>query len=511
MSKAILQPFEDYQKARFAFVQSIADLAQRPQNILALHSAGVISLLRPLLLDSVQVIQQSAALAIGRLANYSEEIAESVVQNDILTQLIYSLSNQNRFYKKAACYVLRAVAKHSPQLANDIVQSGALEPLIANLNEFDCSVKESAAWALGYIAKHSGYLANQIVEAKAVENLILCLHEPEVSVKRAASQTLTYICQHTNELALKVAESGLDVITFYLTSNDTQLKRNICLLLANIAKHSIDLANLVWANLPDPKILLACLMDPDLTVKKNTAYCISEIVNKGQENAMSIVNIGGLGILVNFIATTKGESRLHGIVSLGFIASHNEKLAEAIIDCKGVHFLREALETEKSPQIRAAACFALGHIGKHAPKHARNVSEEQVLSLMIYNFVDHESTEDLKKKSKRAIKKIIANCNYLPSLEPLLKIAPPKIMKQILEQYEKHLKNEREYKKEFVNSGGLRILQELKADVNFPEPLKLKIAKINKENYHEELVNFYSPEFRQKMDKKLEDIANQVD
>ena len=184
MSKAILQPFEDYQKARFTFVQSIAELAQRPQNILALHSAGVISLLRPLLLDSVQVIQQSAALAIGRLANYSEEIAESVVQNDILTQLIYSLSNQNRFYKKAACYVLRAVAKHSPQLANDIVQSGALEPLIQNLNEFDCSVKESAAWALGYIAKHSGYLASQIVEAKAIENLILCLHEPEVNVKK---------------------------------------------------------------------------------------------------------------------------------------------------------------------------------------------------------------------------------------------------------------------------------------------------------------------------------------
>ena len=113
-------------------------MGQRPQNILALNSAGVISLLRPLLLDSVQVIQQSAALAIGRLANYSEEIAESVVQNDILTQLIYSLSNQNRFYKKAACYVLRAVPKHSPKLANDILQSGALEPLIQNLNEFDC-------------------------------------------------------------------------------------------------------------------------------------------------------------------------------------------------------------------------------------------------------------------------------------------------------------------------------------------------------------------------------------
>ena len=112
MSRAVLQPFEEYQKARITFVQTIAELATRPQNIEALHSAGVMSLLRPLLLDSVPSIQQSAALAIGRLANHSEELAESVVQNDIITQLIYSLSNQNRFFKKAACFVLRAVAKH---------------------------------------------------------------------------------------------------------------------------------------------------------------------------------------------------------------------------------------------------------------------------------------------------------------------------------------------------------------------------------------------------------------
>ncbi len=95
MSRSVLQPFEEYQKARISFVQHIAELATRPQNIMALHSAGVMSLLRPLLLDSVSSIQQSAALAIGRLANHSEELAESVIQNEIISQLIYSLSNQN--------------------------------------------------------------------------------------------------------------------------------------------------------------------------------------------------------------------------------------------------------------------------------------------------------------------------------------------------------------------------------------------------------------------------------
>ena len=74
-------------------------------------------------------IQQSAALALGRLANYSEDLAEAVVGNEILPQLVYSLSEQNRFVKKAASFVLRAVAKHSPDLAQAVVDSGALDAL----------------------------------------------------------------------------------------------------------------------------------------------------------------------------------------------------------------------------------------------------------------------------------------------------------------------------------------------------------------------------------------------
>jgi hypothetical protein len=43
----------------------------------------------------VPSIQQTAALALGRLANYSEDLAEGIVGNEILPQLVYSLSEQN--------------------------------------------------------------------------------------------------------------------------------------------------------------------------------------------------------------------------------------------------------------------------------------------------------------------------------------------------------------------------------------------------------------------------------
>jgi hypothetical protein len=64
------------------------------------------------------------------MREYSDELAESVVTHEILPQLVFSLSQQNRFYKKAAAFVLRAVSKHSPQLAQAVVDSGALDALV---------------------------------------------------------------------------------------------------------------------------------------------------------------------------------------------------------------------------------------------------------------------------------------------------------------------------------------------------------------------------------------------
>lgn len=40
MSRAVLGTFEEYQKERVKFVQTIAELARQPQNIEALQAAG---------------------------------------------------------------------------------------------------------------------------------------------------------------------------------------------------------------------------------------------------------------------------------------------------------------------------------------------------------------------------------------------------------------------------------------------------------------------------------------
>lgn len=52
---SILQSFEEYQKARLKFVLAVAEASTRPQNIEMMNNAGVMQLLRPLLLDTVSL------------------------------------------------------------------------------------------------------------------------------------------------------------------------------------------------------------------------------------------------------------------------------------------------------------------------------------------------------------------------------------------------------------------------------------------------------------------------
>ena len=464
MSRELLRPFEEYQKARINFVQTIADLASKSQNIEALNAAGVMALLRPLLLDTVPSIQQSAALAIGRLANYSEELATSVVENNIIPQLIFSLSKPNKFFKKVTCYVFKSVAKHSALLAEEVVKSGALEPLVECLDEFDTGVKEAASWALGFIAKHSPELAHKVIQARAVDSLVLCLQEPDLLLKRASALTLSYIASHSEQLAKPVSEFGLDTIIFFLSYNDTQLKRNICQLLGNIARHSAELAAQIIARIQNPQKLLNCLKYPDDIVKKNAAFCICELVNKSPENAQVICDSGGAGILVDYITNVKGDARLYGILALGFISSFKKELAWTVIEAKAINQLFDALHNEINPQIKAAACYSLGHIGRHSTKHAKEVSDANVLSLMLYYYQDKKMNDYLRNKAKSSLKKIINNCDNLSALEPLLQVSPDKILKHILNQYIKYLKTNNTELKNFIQNGGLQKLQELRFD-----------------------------------------------
>jgi hypothetical protein len=120
-----------------------------------------------------------------------------------------------------------------------------------------------------------------------------------------------------------------------INHTDAQLKRHVCSCLAQISKHAVELADVVVEAEIFPKIL-NCLKDIDPLVRKNAATCIREIAKQSPELAKLISNAGGEAALVDYISETKGNARLPGIMTLGYIAAFDETLAIGIINAKGI-------------------------------------------------------------------------------------------------------------------------------------------------------------------------------
>lgn len=169
----------------------------------------------------------------------------------------------------------------------------------------------------------------------------------------------------------------------------------MCSCLAQISKHAVELADVVVEAEIFPKIL-NCLKDIDPLVRKNAATCIREIAKQSPELAKLISNAGGEAALVDYISETKGNARLPGIMTLGYIAAFDETLAIGIINAKGIQPLKDALINEPEDHIRAASAWTLGQIGGHSATHARSMAEHDVPSNLLAVYKYPGSAEDLK-------------------------------------------------------------------------------------------------------------------
>jgi len=70
--------------------------------------------------------------------------------------------------------------------------------------------------------------------------------------------------------------------------------------------------------------------------------------------------------------------------------------------------------------LKAAAAWTLGQLGGHSYNHAKAMAEADALSHLLEVYKSNLSSEDLKKKAKRALKDIMVMCTVLDALEPLI-------------------------------------------------------------------------------------------
>jgi len=271
--------------------------------------------------------------------------------------------------------------------------------------------------------------------------------------------------------------------------------------LSQIAKHSVDLAEVVVEAEIFPKIF-TCLKDMDSLVRRNAATCIREVVKHTPELAQLVVNAGGHAAVIAHISKAKGASRLPGIMTLGYVAAFSQTLSLTIIVAQGILPLKNALIEEQEDHIKAAAAWSLGQIGRHTPDHAKALAQADIFRRLVEVYVNPQSSPDLKTKTQRALKSVLQKCTYLPALEPLLHTTPEKILKYVVHQFAKVLPNNPKARKSFVQSKGLQKVQELKQSKN--QALTEYIKTIN-DCYPPEIVQYYSPNYAETLLQRLDD------
>lgn len=442
-------------------------------------------------------------MCIGRLANYSEELADSVVSNDVLTQLVSNLSSENKYYKKAAASALRGVARHSENHAKYVISANGLSGLIACMQGSDNSVRESAASALGYIARHSEEFARKAVDGGVLPLMLESMKSGDLAAKRATISALSEIGKHSESLASVLTDFLPILIQDMDHTSDAGIRKNALLCLDNMCKNSMHISDSVLKAGLFPRIL-PLLKDPVEQVRKNACMLLRDISKHSLDLSKEIMTAGGIAGIMEYLKISSGLSKVPAIVSLGYMASYSETLAQGIINSGLVPILIHDLISEPDEAVKSAISWTLGQIGRHTSEHSRILCEQDGLRKLLAVFMAPESSADLKAKAKASLKAIIAQCTITPALEPMLAISPIKIQKALLRQFAKILPSDIPSKKSFIQSGCLKLMQEIPTEPG--TKIRQFIADINA-LYPPEIVNFYSPQYPEVLLKKLEEYS----
>ncbi|XP_014241581.1 sperm-associated antigen 6-like [Cimex lectularius] len=489
-SRAVIQAFDQYEKARIHFAQTMADMALRSINVDCMLKCNVLELLQALLSDPSLRVQQNAALAIGRLSNNSPEAAKAAVNVDVLPTMLKGIEKRSKYYKKAAMFSLRCVAKHSAEMATTLVASGALEAILTCLEEFDTGVKEAAAWAVGYITKHNTALAQACVTAGVLPMLQLCLHEPELCLKQVAASTIGDIAKHDPSLSQAICDSGCTMLLAKcMAFPSPRLKKQAICALSQIAKHTLNLAeSVVETDVVTDAVLH--LGHPDTTVRKAAANLLCEICKHHVQLAQLVVNSGGIGGLLQLIQSGDEEPMFPAVLAIGFMAAQSEFIALAIKASRGIETLAFMLNQNFPDHILATLAWAIGQIGKHTSEHSETVAKANTFQRLLELYQSPKSSENLKQKCKGALKLTLSMCTSLTELEPMLEKAPPEILKYVLAQYSQLLPVDARARRLFVESGCLQRIQKIQAE---PGSTLMELINIVNHCFPEEIIRYYSP------------------
>jgi HEAT repeat protein len=332
----------------------------------------------PALIDALRDddprIRQAACTALGKIGdpsavpaliacldqrNISEVAANALVQigKPAVPALIETLTNPNERVRKAACTALGQIGDPSavPALitcldywyisqaaANALIQIGkpAIPALIETLTNPNERVRKAACTALG-----------QIGDPSAVPALIACLDKRDIS--EAAANAL-----------IQIDKPAVPALIEALTSPSNRARSAACTALGKIGDKTAV-----------PK-LITCLKDRDSDVRSSACTALGKIGDLAAISALSVyaeimqearqalARLGGTSMSLQEAVSTLAEQSLWGVLCCALTSA--QVLAAIVqLGSSAIPALMDALR-DHDPNIRRAACIALGQIGDTA-------------------------------------------------------------------------------------------------------------------------------------------------
>ena len=108
---------------------------------------------------------------LSNIAKHSVDLAESVVEADILPKILLSLKDIDPLVRKQAATLVREVVKHTAELAQMVVSQGGVGAHVEFIVDAEYVDSLSGVMALGYLAAYSETLALAVIKSEAVSPL----------------------------------------------------------------------------------------------------------------------------------------------------------------------------------------------------------------------------------------------------------------------------------------------------------------------------------------------------
>ena len=524
MSKAVIQPFLEYQKSRIVFAQTVMTLSRKADYVPSLKKLGVLKLISPLLSDPIPSVKQCAAFSISQLIknDTNNEIANSVINEDkgrLFNEMMANLDD-DKHYREAVLLTISKIAskKENRSLALKIADSGAIKFIVSCLEGYWPALKVQAACAIAHLADHDLKIAAEFVNEKVIDTLVSCIQEPDLKLKKYSASALTSIAKHSSLNALKIAtdKENLNTILFFVSHKDYSLKNQVLLCLSALAHHSNETGYNIVSKINSNDIE-DCINGENLACQQNTFKLLGDIASGGLDNANTVLQKIKCETVARYIETNSGMPIFFPTYLIITLASYGKDQAENLMKVNIHKSLALALYNPMNDeQVLSNVCIAIKLLASHNDDINNRIADNidynnNVLNIplkLLEYAISRKLTPYIKENAKSSLEKILEKCTVINYLIALLvkpdDLIDKKAYESILVLTIRRMRDilyassGENMKKEFIRNKTLKKIIDLKTYYDGIREELIEFSRL----YPPEIMNYFSDEYEREMKEK---------